>query len=496
MQATTKTSGLVRWRRFLAGVVVSGSALFLSGCGHEGSLSSPKHMKPVSPELRALMDEKDMERSAPVLMRLYKADAKLEVWKKQRKTGQYALLKSFDICRWSGDLGPKVSEGDRQAPEGIYTITPGLMNPKSSYHLAFNTGFPNAFDRAHGRYGSHLMVHGDCTSRGCYAMTNQQVEDIYALARDAFDGGQKGVQLQLFPFRMSAQNMYRYRKNAHYAFWKNLKEGADHFEVTHQEPQVAVCSKRYVFNQTPLKGGSFVPDAACPAAQTPHAVAQAVQDRSKRDEAMMALLAQKEHEPKSALLAGLSGGTSAKANAPPHRLYVSRTQVRSTLPMSSPEALSLLPGVEAGPTPELRKIAKGEMQGQPLDEELTASVAPVVSQQAASGAVASVKSAPVPAPSPLKPAMIEPAVVAHASVSSAPAASQGWFSRMLSSPKLEQPAQPAASAPSLSSAGASSSLSSGVPAKALPTPQPSPLRGVVQAVKLAPPLDTSDLSRQ
>ena len=169
------------------------------------------------------------------------------MWKKNRD-GEYALLKTYPICRWSGDLGPKVKEGDRQAPEGFYTITPGQMNPNSNYYLAFNTGYPNAFDRAWNRTGSELMVHGDCSSRGCYAMTDEQMQEIYALARESFFGGQKEFQLEAFPFRMTALNMAKHRNNPNFAFWKMIKEGYDHFEATHQEPKVAVCEKRYVFD--------------------------------------------------------------------------------------------------------------------------------------------------------------------------------------------------------------------------------------------------------
>ena len=109
------------------------------------------------------------------------------------RDGQYALLKTYPICRWSGDLGPKKKEGDRQAPEGFYTITPGQMNPNSNYYLAFNTGYPNAYDRAWGRTGSELMVHGDCSSRGCYAMTDEQIQEIYALARDSLLRRPEGI---------------------------------------------------------------------------------------------------------------------------------------------------------------------------------------------------------------------------------------------------------------------------------------------------------------
>ena len=188
-----------------------------------------------------------MDTQSPILVRIFKEEAEMEVWK-QTRDGQYALLKTYPICQWSGDLGPKKKEGDRQAPEGFYTITPAQMNPNSNYYLAFNTGFPNAYDRAHGYSGSELMVHGDCSSRGCYAMTDEQILEIYALARESFFGGQKEFQFEAFPFRMTALNMARHRNNPNFAFWKMLKEGYDDFEATHQEPKVAVCEKRYVFD--------------------------------------------------------------------------------------------------------------------------------------------------------------------------------------------------------------------------------------------------------
>ena len=123
---------------------------------------------------------KNMDKESPILGRIFKEESEMEIWK-QNRDGEFALLKTYPICRWSGDLGPKKKEGDRQAPEGFYTITPGQMNPNSNYYLAFNTGFPNAYDRAMGYTGSELMVHGDCSSRGCYAMTDEQIQEIYAL---------------------------------------------------------------------------------------------------------------------------------------------------------------------------------------------------------------------------------------------------------------------------------------------------------------------------
>src|SRR5690242_6970261 len=237
------------------------------------------------------MASKNMDKDSPILARIFKEEAELEIWKKNRD-GEYALLKTYPICKWSGDLGPKKKEGDRQAPEGFYTITPGQMNPNSNYYLAFNTGFPNTYDRAMGYTGSQLMVHGDCSSRGCYAMTDEQIQEIYALARESFFGGQKAFQLQAYPFRMTAMNMAKHRNNPNFAFWKMLKEGYDHFNASHQEPKVAVCEKRYVFDATqpddstrPL---SFNAKGACPVYQLDKTIADAVHDERRQEQLKMA----------------------------------------------------------------------------------------------------------------------------------------------------------------------------------------------------------------
>jgi murein L,D-transpeptidase YafK len=179
-------------------------------------------------------------------MRVYKKEAELEVWK-QAKDGRYLHLKTVPICRWSGQLGPKRQEGDRQAPEGFYSVTPSQMNPNSAHYLSFDTGFPNAYDRAQGSTGSALMVHGTCSSSGCFAMTNEAMSEVYALAREAFRGGQKAFQFQAYPFRMTAENLVRHRLDPNIGFWRQLKEGSDWFEAMGREPMVSVSGGRYTF---------------------------------------------------------------------------------------------------------------------------------------------------------------------------------------------------------------------------------------------------------
>ncbi|MER2264474.1 murein L,D-transpeptidase family protein [Methylobacterium oxalidis] len=201
---------------------------------------------PIPAATLALMAAKGTTASAPVLFRAYKKESEIEVWKKM-SGGRFVHIKTFPICRWSGQLGPKRKTGDRQTPEGFYTVAKSQMNPNSRYYLSFDVGYPNTFDKAHGGTGSAVMVHGVCSSMGCFAMTDQVVGEIYAIARDALAGGQAAFQFQSFPFRMSAANMARHRTDPNIAFWRQLKEGSDRFEATGEELQVSVQGGRYAF---------------------------------------------------------------------------------------------------------------------------------------------------------------------------------------------------------------------------------------------------------
>ncbi len=194
------------------------------------------------------------------------------------------------MCRWSGQLGPKKREGDRQVPEGFYSVTPGLMNPNSNFYLAFNIGYPNAYDRAHGYTGGLIMVHGACSSSGCFSMTDEQMAEIYAIARESFAGGQRAIQVQSLPFRMTPENLARYRLDPNMKFWNEIKEGVDQFEVTKREPQVAFCGRRYVFNATSVNGAPLDANAACPPLRQDEQIASLVSERRKSEQAKVAEL--------------------------------------------------------------------------------------------------------------------------------------------------------------------------------------------------------------
>jgi murein L,D-transpeptidase YafK len=245
----------------------------------------PKHEREIPEYLTKKMKTKGMSATAPILLRIFKQENTLEVWK-QDHTKRYALLNSYEICKWSGKVGPKLKEGDRQAPEGFYHVTPALMNPNSSYHLSFNMGFPNKYDRANDRTGSYLMIHGACSSAGCYSMTDEYVEEIYALAREAFKGGQKAFQIQAYPFRMTPENLAKNTGDNDFEFWKMLKEGNDHFEVTRKQPKVNVCEKRYVFNRWADEGEDFSSRAICPPTKMPRSLALAFNEKQNKDQSV------------------------------------------------------------------------------------------------------------------------------------------------------------------------------------------------------------------
>src|SRR3974390_1337618 len=255
--------------------------------GEDSNQLPTKATQELPRELLSLFQQKNMPKHSPILVRTFKEEAELEVWK-QDTTGHFQILKIFPICRWSGDLGPKFYEGDRQAPEGFYNITPELMNPNSDYYLAINTGFPNSFDRANNRDGSSLMIHGDCSSSGCYAMTDEQIGEIYSLARDSFLGGQPSFQVQAYPFRMTPANLARHRTNPHMAFWKMLKIGNDHFEATHLEPKVDVCNRLYVFDAQPPPSSPnplvFIPTGKCPGFVVNPKIARRALEKQRTDE--------------------------------------------------------------------------------------------------------------------------------------------------------------------------------------------------------------------
>jgi murein L,D-transpeptidase YafK len=243
-----------------AAVVIGLLAVGLSACTQ---VEIPPYLRPLSKDTVMLLGKKGMTTSTAIYIRVFKEESELELWK-QREDGRFYHFKTYPICNWSGKLGPKLRQGDHQAPEGFYRVPQHMMNPNSQFHLAFNLGYPNAYDKANNRTGDFLMIHGKCKSAGCYAMTDALIEEIYALAREAFIGGQEAIPVHAFPFRMTTANLERHKSSPHHKFWLTLKEGYDFFEAARQPSSVLVCERRYLVNVKYSGRQSPRPDGACP----------------------------------------------------------------------------------------------------------------------------------------------------------------------------------------------------------------------------------------
>lgn len=198
----------------------------------------------------------------PLLIRVFKAEAELEVWMK--KDDRFVLFATYPICNWSGTIGPKLAEGDKQTPEGFYTVARQQLHRIGRWPRSLNLGFPNVFDRAQARTGSYILVHGGCSSVGCFAMTNPVIEEIFRLTQAAIIKGQANVPVHVFPFRMTEANLASHAKSEWQDFWRNIKEGYDAFEETRMPPTVRVCDNRYEFDRmAPGEGAESSPLAAC-----------------------------------------------------------------------------------------------------------------------------------------------------------------------------------------------------------------------------------------
>ena len=225
-------------------------ALILAACSSrapETQRDSRLIRRPPNPTLQDRLEARGFRFGAPAFIRIFKKEEVLEVWL-QKDSGEYALFLDYPICIYSGELGPKTREGDKQSPEGFYTVGREAMNPNSQYHLSFNLGYPNAYDRAHGYSGSLLMVHGKCVSIGCYAMGDRQIEEIYTLVGAALQRGQPFVRVHAFPFRMTDANLAAYSEHRWYDFWRMLKPGYDYFERYHQPPEIDVIGGQYALS--------------------------------------------------------------------------------------------------------------------------------------------------------------------------------------------------------------------------------------------------------
>ena len=205
-------------------------------------------LKKNSASLSQALSAKGMQLGDPIFIRTFKETKELEIWIQKKGETKFSLFKTYPICTYGRQgLGPKLKEGDGMAPEGFYYVPKSKMNPNSKFPLAFNLGYPNKYDEAHARTGSALMVHGNCVSVGCYAMTDPGIEEIYTLTNSALNNGQKYFKVHCFPFRMSKENLRKHQDSKWIGFWKNLAEGYQYFEEKGRPPEVNVRNKKYTF---------------------------------------------------------------------------------------------------------------------------------------------------------------------------------------------------------------------------------------------------------
>lgn len=233
----------------LAPILILMSLCGLAQAQIPSSARSEEVITRVAPKLEQELEQAGLRLGLPIYLRIFKESKELEVWMQAQDS--FHLCKTYRIHTygWRG-LGPKLKQGDGKAPEGFYFVKPIQLNPSSTFHLSFNLGYPNAYDRAHGRTGSALMVHGDKVSIGCYAMTDPSIEEIYTLAEAALRQGQPFFRVHIFPFRMTDENMERHRESNWREFWENLREGYDYFEDHgFQPPNVEVENGKYIFEE-------------------------------------------------------------------------------------------------------------------------------------------------------------------------------------------------------------------------------------------------------
>src|SRR5262249_1822668 len=205
----------------------------------------PVPFSPADRERR--LAEKGLAAGNPVMIRIFKQESELELW--IEREDRFELFNTYRICFWSGGLGPKLREGDRQAPEGFYSVSAQQLYPKGRRPRSFDLGYPNTLDRSHARTGSYIFVHGGCASIGCFAMTDPVMDEIYALSEQALRGGQDRIEVQVFPFRMTNANLAAPAESPWLGFWLNLKEAYDGSALCHLPPRVSVCDGRYLIGE-------------------------------------------------------------------------------------------------------------------------------------------------------------------------------------------------------------------------------------------------------
>lgn len=192
-----------------------------------------------------------------ILFVAYKAESELDLYVKSPENSTYKKLKTYSICAKSGNLGPKLKQGDQQVPEGFYHID--RFNPVSSYYLSLGINYPNKADKVKSKVknlGGDIFIHGNCVTIGCLPMTDENIKEIFLYAVYAKNNGQQEIPVYIFPFNMNSKNCTHYRKknktNSELLdFWNNLKLGWDNFDKNKTELTIKINKEgNYIFKKT------------------------------------------------------------------------------------------------------------------------------------------------------------------------------------------------------------------------------------------------------
>ncbi len=221
----------------------------------------PKAVIPETPRSRAITAaatqrlEPELEKLGfrsgdSVILRLFKEEGELEIWMRPDSEPLYSLFKIVRLTASSGRLSPKTHEGDGQTPEGFYSVQAGNLRPKTQHYLGLDLGYPNEHDRQLNRTGSDLMLHAGKTAAGGYAISQESMEEVYALCDAALRRASPEIPVQIFPFRLTDRRMDRTltQGSAWLEEWTNLKEGYDFFENVRQPPRIEVIGGVYHFS--------------------------------------------------------------------------------------------------------------------------------------------------------------------------------------------------------------------------------------------------------
>ncbi len=234
------------WRRILSAL---GAVLFCAAWPAESRANQPaveaEEGDVSATPLGEAFKARGLHLGAPVFLRIFKEQSAIELW--VSRGARYVRFKTYPICQYSGVLGPKLLEGDRQAPEGLYYIRASDMIVNLRWHRAMDLNFPNAYDLANGRTGSGILIHGKCSSIGCFALTDGMVEELYEAVEAALNAGQARVPVLSLPFPMTGDNIAAHAGVEWLPFWRELKRAHDLFERDRLPPTALLCGTAYHF---------------------------------------------------------------------------------------------------------------------------------------------------------------------------------------------------------------------------------------------------------